>query len=100
MAIKNVSDKACTRNVGTKPNTVLVQSNGTQVWSSDDCAQPGTDQIQTIQPGDAYQLSANWNQTQSKEGCPSGQPNASPGSYEVVGKNDQVTSNPATFSIS
>jgi archaellum component FlaG (FlaF/FlaG flagellin family) len=100
MAIKNISDKACTRNVGTKPNTVLVQSGGSDIWSSDDCAPAGTDQVQSIQPGDVYQLNANWNQQQSKPGCPSGQPNASPGSYEVIGKNDQVKSNPATFTIS
>jgi hypothetical protein len=100
MAIKNISDKACARNVGTKPNTVLVQSGGSEVWSSDDCAPAGTDQVQTIEPGNIYQLNANWNQQQSKPGCPTGQPNASPGSYEVIGKNDQVKSNPATFTIS
>lgn len=100
MSIKNISNKACARNVGTKPNTVLVQSGGNEVWSSDDCAPAGTDQVQTIQPGDVYQLNANWNQQQSKPGCPSGQPTASPGSYEVIGKNDQVKSSPATFSIS
>jgi len=99
MAIKNISDKPCERNVGTKPNTVLIESGGTQVWSSDDCAPAGTDTIQTIQPGDVYQLQANWNQQQSKVGCPSGLPAATPGTYEVIGKNDQVTSSPATFTI-
>lgn len=100
MAIKNTSDKPCERNVGTKPNTVLIESGGTQVWSSDDCAPAGTDQIETIEPGNVYQLQANWNQQQSKVGCPSGQPTATPGTYEVIGKNDQVTSSPATFTIS
>lgn len=89
MAIKNISDKACTRNVGTKPNTVLVQSGGNDIWSSDDCAPAGTDQVQSIQPGDVYQLNANWNQQQSKPVALQS-PNASPGSHEVIGKNDQV----------
>ena len=79
---------------------MLVQSGGNDIWSSDDCTPAGTDQVQSIQPGDVYQLNANWNQQQSKPGCPTGQPNASPGSYEVIGKNDQVKSNPATFTIS
>jgi hypothetical protein len=100
MAIKNISDTACSRNVGTKPNTVFVRSGGTDVWSSDDCAPAGADQIQVIQPGDVYQLTANWNQQFTKPGCPSGQPRATPGSYEVIGKNDDVTSTPATFTIS
>ena len=101
MAIKNISDKACARNVGTKPNTVLVQSGGSEVWSSDDCAPAGTDQVQTIEPGNVYQLNANWNQQQTSPGnCPTSGASAPPGSYEVIGKNDQVKSNPATFTIS
>lgn len=99
MSIKNVSDAACERNVGTLPNTVLVESAGTQVWSSDDCAPPGQDDIKTLEPGDVFQLNATWDQKQTQPGCPAGQPSVQPGSYEAIGVNDQVKSTPAPFTI-
>ncbi len=100
MSIKNISDSACDRNVGTKPNTVLVTSGSERVWSSDDCAPAGQDDIKSINPGDAYQLNATWDQKISQAGCPSGQPAAQPGSYDVVGINDQVESQSVSFTIS
>lgn len=100
MSIKNTSQEPCQRNVGTKPNTVLIESNGQQIWSSDDCAPPGQDDIKTIEPGDIFQLNATWDQKQSQTGCPAGQPTAPSGSYQAVGMNDQVKSTPAAFTIS
>lgn len=99
MSIKNVSDAACQRNVGTKPNTVLVESGGQQVWSSDDCAPEGQDDIKTLEPGDVFQLNATWDQKQSQAGCPAGQPTAPAGSYEVIGINEQAKSSPVAFTI-
>lgn len=100
MSIKNISDTACDRNVGTKPNTVLVNSGTARVWSSDDCAPAGQDDIKSINPGDAYQLNATWDQRLSQAGCPSGQPAAQSGSYDVTGLNDQVESKTVAFTIS
>lgn len=99
MSIKNVSDSACDRNVGTKPNTVLVESGGERVWSSDDCAAAGQDDIKSINPGDAYQLTARWDQKLSEVGCPANTAEAIPGSYDVTGINDQVKSTPFRFVI-
>lgn len=99
MSIKNISTKACDRNVGTKPNTVKVTSGGVDVWSSDDCAPPGDDNVKLIQPGDQYQLSATWDQKLSQAGCPANQPAAKAGTYEVQGINDQVKSKLVTFTI-
>ena len=99
MTIKNTSSTACKRNVGTKPNTVLVESNGTQVWSSDDCAPAGQDDIKTIEPGEVFQLTAVWDQKETQPGCPAGQPTAPAGSYQVVGINEQVKSSPSAFTI-
>jgi len=99
MSIKNISSKACQRNVGTKPNTVKITSGGVDVWSSDDCAPPGEDNIQTIQPGDMYQLSATWNQKLSSPTQCTNQSSAQAGGYDVVGINDQVKSDPVAFSI-
>ncbi|MFT6563305.1 MAG: hypothetical protein ACJAY5_000029 [Actinomycetes bacterium] len=100
MSIKNVSDSACDRNVGTKPNTVLVEMSGERVWSSDDCAPAGQDNIKSINPGDAYQLNATWDQKLSQVGCPAGEPTAKSGRYDVTGINDEVKSTSVPFTIS
>jgi hypothetical protein len=100
MSIKNISDTACDRNVGTKPNTVLVQSGSARVWSSDDCAPAGQDDIKSINPGDEYKLTATWDQKLTQAGCPSGQPAAQSGGYDVTGSNDQVKSKSVAFTIS
>ena len=100
MSVKNISQAACDRNVGTKPNTVLVKSGSERVWSSDDCAPAGQDDIKSINPGDAYQLNATWDQKLSQAGCPSGQPSAKSGGYDLTGINDQVESKSVAFTIS
>ncbi len=99
MSIKNISDTACDRNVGTKPNTVLVNSGTERVWSSDDCAASAQDDVKSINPGDVYQLNATWDQQLSQPGCPAGQPEAQAGSYDVVGINGDVESKAVTFTI-
>lgn len=99
MAIKNTSSQACSRNVGTKPNTVKITSGGVDVWSSDDCAPAGEDNYQTLQPGDMYQLTATWNQKLSSGSQCTNQQSASAGSYDVQGINDQVKSQTVSFTI-
>ena len=99
MQIKNTSSEACDRDVGTLPNTVLVETGGGQVWSSDDCSPPGSEDIKTMDPGEVLEVNATWDQKQTLAGCPAGQPSVSAGSYDVIAVNEQVTSTPTPFSI-
>ncbi len=97
MRIQNTSDNACRRDIGAAKNELVITSGSTQVWSSDDCNPGGSQQVQTIQPGQSYSVTVTWLGKLSKKGCPADMPEAQAGSYKLTGRNSAVTSKPATF---
>lgn len=97
MAIVNTGSKACERNVGSGANEIRISSGGTQIWSSDDCSTSAADDVQTLEPGEKATVTVSWTRTKSEPGCAGSQPEAEPGTYEAVGRNDKVDSEPATF---
>jgi hypothetical protein len=99
MRIQNTSDTACKRDVGAAMNELVITSGDTRVWSSDDCNTAGTQQIATLQPGQSYSVSVTWLGRLSQKGCPPDQPLAQKGSYKLVGRNGDITSEPAAFSL-
>ena len=99
MKIQNTSSTACTRDIGAPQNELLITSGTVRVWSSDDCNPGGTAQIVTMQPDQSYSVSVTWLGRLSKKGCPANQPLASKGTYKLTGRNGDVTSAPATFSL-
>jgi hypothetical protein len=99
MKIENSSTTACTRDIGAAQNELLISSGTVRVWSSDDCNPGGTAQVVTMQPGQSYSVSVTWLGRLSKKGCPANQPLASKGTYKLTGRNGDVTSAPATFSL-
>lgn len=98
-AVENVSDEACSREVGQAANELRVTSGGTQVWSSDDCSPGGEDDPTNLDPGDRFVQTVNWPKVQSAEGCPTPQEAATAGSYQVVARNLEVFSEPAVFDL-
>jgi hypothetical protein len=96
-AVENVSDEACSRDIGQAANELLVTSGGTQVWSSDDCSPGGDADPTNFDPGDRFVQPVNWPKVQSAEGCPTPQEAASAGSYQVVARNLEKISEPAVF---
>ena len=96
-AVENVSDEACSREVGQAANELRVTSGGTQVWSSDDCSPGGEDDPTNLDPGDRFVQTVSWPKVQSAEGCPTPQEAATAGSYQVVARNLEVLSEPAVF---
>lgn len=100
LLVANKGTVPCSRNVGTKVNTLTVSSSGgTRMWSSDDCSPGGQDQVETIPPGSAFEVTASWNQAITQEGCPSGLGAAKAGQYQVVGTNAGQDSAPAPFTL-
>lgn len=95
--VENVSDKACSRDVGQAANELRVTSGGTQVWSSDDCSPGGDSDPTDLEPGDRFVQPVQWARVQSSRGCPTPQEAASPGTYQVVARNLQILSEPAAF---
>lgn len=99
MMVKNTSSRSCERDVGAKVNTIEVTSGSVHVWSSDDCAAAGGNDIKALPPTVSYAVASTWNQTLSAPNCPAGQPAAKAGSYDVVGINNGLKSAPVTFTI-
>lgn len=99
MRIQNVSTSACKRDIGSKSNELIISSGTVKVWSSDDCNPGGTAQVVTLQPQQSYSVDVTWLGRLSQKGCPPDQPIASAGTYKLVGRNGDVQSDPAVFSL-
>ncbi len=99
MRIQNTGSAACTRDIGAAQNELVISSGDTRVWSSDDCNQGGNPQIATLAPDQSYSVSVTWLGRLSAKGCPADQPLAEAGTYKLVGRNGEVTSEPAVFSL-
>lgn len=99
MRIKNISKSACQRDVGSKNNELVITSGSARVWSSDDCNTGGSAQVVTLQPGQSYSVNVTWLGRLSQKGCPPDQPIADAGTYKLVGRNGDVSSDGAVFSL-
>jgi len=99
MRIQNTSKAACRRDIGAAQNELVITSGSTRVWSSDDCNTGGTPQVVTMQPQQSYSVAVTWLGRLSAKGCPANQPVATAGTYKLVGRNGDVKSDPAVFSL-
>jgi type IV secretory pathway VirB10-like protein len=97
LAVENVSDEACSRDVGQSANELRVTSGGAEVWSSDHCNPGGSVDETNLDPGDRFVQTVSWPKVVSAEGCPTPQESADPGTYQVVARNLDVLSEPAVF---
>jgi hypothetical protein len=85
--------------VGAAQNELVITSGSTRVWSSDDCNPGGDPNVVTLEPGQSYSVSVTWLGRLSQKGCPADQPLAEAGTYKLTGRNGEVTSEPAVFSL-
>ncbi|MFZ0322593.1 MAG: hypothetical protein WAN48_00495 [Actinomycetes bacterium] len=99
LAVENVGTQTCRRDVGQRALELTVSSGGVQVWSSDDCNPGGPAAERVFGPGDRFVQPVSWSRQRSEPGCPSGEPLADPGQYQVVGRNLDVRSEPASFTL-
>lgn len=99
MRIQNVSNSACKRDIGSKNNELVITSGSARVWSSDDCNAGGSSQVVTLKPDQSYSVDVTWLGRVSQKGCPPDQPIAEAGTYKLVGRNGEVESEPAVFSL-
>ena len=97
LTILNAGSGPCRFEVGPLGWEITVESGHTRIWNSDDCAVTEESTLQTLQPVDPVTVAVTWDRIRSKEGCPSGQPAASPGTYTVMAKAGNVTSQRSIF---
>ncbi|MDP4014424.1 MAG: DUF4232 domain-containing protein [Candidatus Nanopelagicales bacterium] len=100
LAIANAGEVPCSRDVGSPENEVEVVSGDEHVWSSDDCSTDEQPDVVMLQPGQKASVTVEWSRVLSAPGCPTGQPAAKPGTYEAIGRNSKVKSQPAAFKLS
>jgi len=99
LKIQNTSGTACYRDIGAGMNELHIKSGGYHVWSSDDCNAGGAPDVTLLQPAQSYSVTVTWPGILSASGCPGNQPVAKAGSYDLYGRNGDVISSPAVFSL-
>lgn len=102
LAITNVGDVACFRDIGPKANELKITSGGYHVWSSDDCATNEEENSTLMEPGQQAVSTLTWNSRLSQKGCPDDGKGrkAKAGRYEVVGRNLNIESEGVPFALS
>jgi len=99
LSVTNVSSSPCLRDVGSAAEELTVTTGQTRVWSSDDCNPAGSADVQKLVPGKAVSVQVQWGRDFSQPGCPTGQPAASAGTYQVTGRVGDKSSTPTAFSL-
>jgi cytoskeletal protein RodZ len=99
VSVTNTGSVPCKRDVGQAALTLTVSSGSSRTWSSDDCNPGGGSAINTLKPGQTFSSTVDWTRTKSKPGCPSGQPAAPPGAYQLVARDLSTLSAPAPFTL-
>lgn len=99
LSVTNTGSSACRRDVGQKALELQISTGGKRFWSSDDCAPGGTASLRLLGAGQSYRTTVVWQRSGSAPGCPSDRPVAPVGEYQVVGRDLDVKSEPATFTL-
>lgn len=99
MAITNGGTVACQRDLGSGANEITVVSQGTRIWSSDDCSTSSEADVQTLQPGESATVELTWDRVKSEPGCAGDATDVPAGEYTIVGRNGQVHSEPAAITL-
>jgi hypothetical protein len=100
VTVTNSGSTACSRDVGQAASELRVLSGGARIWSSDDCHPGGPTAVTLLAPGQSASSSVTWTRVQSTAGCPSGEPTAKSGTYQVVGRNLTLQSAAVPFTLS
>lgn len=99
LKVTNGGNVSCLRDVGPAANELAITSGGVDVWSSDDCNPSDATDVVTLKPGQSFSTSITWDGLISEPGCPSGQPAAEAGGYDLVGRNGDVESDEVAFTL-
>jgi hypothetical protein len=104
LKIQNISDHACTRDVGSVPESLTIAHDGDKVWSSDDCDSDSgakAHDVRTFQPNILIYAQVNWSSyLNTSKSCTKGKTPAARGKYQLTGRLGAATSAVTTFTIS
>ena len=102
LQVKNVSTRACSRDVGSDPQELYLDQGARKYWSSDDCGASKGNDVRQFAPGDVRTFKITWNGRESST-CANGLatgPNPPPGQFDLRARLGTLVSNPVTITIS
>lgn len=99
LSVTNESKQPCLRDLGPAALELRVSSGGARIWSSDDCSSNTGSEPTQLAPGTPFTETVSWARQSSQPGCPSGEPAADPGTYQVIARNLGLISDPAVFTL-
>jgi len=98
MTVKNISAKACKRDVGSGANEITVISGPALIWSTDHCNSSDEKNLKEFQPGEVWSVTVNWIGKQTEKGCKI-RNTARPGVYWAHARNGSLNSDGARFEV-
>jgi hypothetical protein len=98
LKIKNISGRACLRDLGSDHQELYILSGTTKMWSSDACNAFHGSNLTVMQPNIEHLYENNWNGTASSAGCTNRQPPGQ-GKYQLFARLDNMISPPATIQL-
>jgi hypothetical protein len=99
MEVANEGDFPCELNVGTNAMEFMITSGADRIFSSKDCEADPSELLLTIDPGKSERAQFTWQRNRSAPGCTLVEANPQPGTYVLVAKLDERTSNKAVFEL-
>lgn len=99
MEVANEGDFPCELNVGTNAMDFVITSGEDRIFSSKDCEADPSELLLTIQPGKSERAQFTWQRNRSAPGCTPVEANPQPGTYVLVTKLEERTSNKAVFEL-
>ncbi|WP_226354134.1 MULTISPECIES: hypothetical protein [unclassified Pseudonocardia] len=102
LVVTNVSGQPCVRDLDGAQQEIAVWSGdgATKLWSSNDCANPSSDDLRTLVPGQPVAFAVTWTGLASEPGCAGERTRVGPGGYRVLARLDRVVSEPAPLLMS
>jgi hypothetical protein len=99
MEVANEGDAACEVNVGTDAMEFIITSGEDRIFSSKDCEADPQELRLSIGAGKSERAQFTWQRNRSAPGCTAVEANPQPGTYVLVTKLDERTSNKAVFEL-
>jgi hypothetical protein len=104
LKIQNVSDHACTRDVGSVPERLTISQGKTKIWSSDDCDSDSgakSHDVRTFQANILIYAQVEWSSyLNTAKSCSKGKTPAARGKYQLTGELGTAKSAVTSFTIS
>lgn len=104
--IKNISDRACTRDIGPDLQELRIVEGAEKIWSSDDCGTARGQNVRNFVPNFEVSYNVDWNGKMSTSCTGSGASRApagplpDAGRYQILGRVGTAQAKPVTLTIS